>query len=85
MIREAPYPRHFQPSTHISKYDGKTNQDLWLEDYRLTMKAGGSNDDFAVHYLPLLLSSSSRAWLEQLEPSSIRCWGDLRSVFIGHF
>jgi hypothetical protein len=31
------------------------------------------------------LSSSTRAWLEQLEPDSTCCWGDLRTVFIGHF
>jgi hypothetical protein len=29
-------------------YDDDTNQDHWLEDYRLTMKAEGSDDDFAV-------------------------------------
>jgi hypothetical protein len=49
------------------------------------MKARGSDDDFTIQYLPLLLSSSTRAWLEQLEPGSIRCWGDLRAVFIDHF
>jgi hypothetical protein len=48
------------------------------------MKAGGLDDDFADQYLPLLLSSSTRAWLEQLEPGSIGCLGDLRAVFIGH-
>jgi hypothetical protein len=49
------------------------------------MKAGGSDDDFAIQYLPLLLSGSTRAWLEQLEPGSICYRGDLRSIFIGHF
>ena len=49
------------------------------------MKAEGSDDDFTVQYLPLLLSSSTKAWLKQVEPGSIRCWGDLCSVFIGHF
>jgi hypothetical protein len=33
---------------HISKYDGETNLDHWLEDYRLAMKARGSDDDFAI-------------------------------------
>jgi hypothetical protein len=27
----------------------------------------------------------TRAWLEQLEPGSIRCWGDLCSFFVGLF
>jgi hypothetical protein len=41
VIRAAPYPRHFWPLTHISKYDGETNPDHRLEDYRLAMKDGG--------------------------------------------
>ena len=47
-ILVAPYPRRFRPSTHISKYDGETNPDHWLEDYCLTMKDGGSDDDFTI-------------------------------------
>jgi hypothetical protein len=50
-IRVAPYPRHFRPSTHISKYDGETNPYHWLEDYHLAMKAGGSDDNFTIQYL----------------------------------
>jgi hypothetical protein len=49
------------------------------------MRAGGSDDVFAMQYLPLLLSSSKRGWLEQLEPRSIYYWGNLPSTFIGHF
>jgi hypothetical protein len=33
---------------HISKYDGRTYLDHLLEDYRLTMRARGSDDNFAV-------------------------------------
>ena len=47
-IRVAPYPRRFRPSTYISKYDGETNPDHWLEDYCLAMKARGSDDDFTI-------------------------------------
>ena len=64
MIRAAPYTRRFRPLMHISKYNGKTNPDHWLKDYYLAMKAEGSDDDFTIQYLPLLLSSSTRAWLE---------------------
>jgi hypothetical protein len=66
-------------------YDEETNPNNWLEDYRLAMKVRGSDDDFIIPYLPLLLSSSTRTWLEQLEPINICCQGDLCSVFIGHF
>jgi hypothetical protein len=58
---------------HISKYDGETNLDHWLEDYHLGMRARGSDDEFTMQYLPLLLLSSMRDWLEQLKPSSICC------------
>jgi hypothetical protein len=54
----------FWPPTHISKCDGETNLDHRLEDYRLAMKARGSDGNFTIQYLPLLLSSSTRAWLE---------------------
>jgi hypothetical protein len=33
---------------HISKYDGETNPDHWLEDYHLAMRVEGSDDDFIV-------------------------------------
>ena len=36
-----PYPRHFWPPTHISKYDGETNLDHWLKDYHHAMRARG--------------------------------------------
>ena len=49
------------------------------------MKAEGLDNDFAIQYLPLLLSSSTRAWQELFKSGSIRCWGNLRSIFIGHF
>jgi hypothetical protein len=61
VIRAAPYPRHFRPLTYISKYNDETNLDHWLEDYHLAMTAEGSDDNFATQYLPLLLSSSTRA------------------------
>jgi hypothetical protein len=48
VIRPAPYPWRFRPPTQISKYDGETNTDHWLEDYCLAMKAKGSDDDFTI-------------------------------------
>jgi len=49
---------------HISNYDSDTNLDHWLEDYHLAMKAGGSDNDFTIQYLLLLLLNSTRAWLK---------------------
>ena len=39
--------------SHIIEYNGETNPDHWLEDYRLMMRVGGLGDDFMVQYLPL--------------------------------
>jgi hypothetical protein len=70
---------------HISKHDGETNPNHWLEDYCQGMKAEGSNDDF--HYLvPFPASikldqSLARAARARQHP----LLGDYRSVFIGHF
>jgi hypothetical protein len=58
---------------HISTYDSETNPDHWLEEYCLTMRGGGSDDDVTMQYLPLLQLSSTRASREQLEPDSICC------------
>jgi hypothetical protein len=48
VIQPAPYPWRFRPLTQISKYDGETNTNHWLEDYCLAMKAKGSDDDFTI-------------------------------------
>jgi hypothetical protein len=35
-------------------YNGKTNPSNWLEDYRLTCRVGGANDDlFIIQFLPI--------------------------------
>ena len=47
-IQAAPYPRHFRPPMHISKYDGETNPDHGLEFYHLAIKVGWSDEDFTI-------------------------------------
>jgi hypothetical protein len=44
----ASVPRRFLAPGNIIKYDDKTNSNIWLEDYRLTCRAGGSNDDLFI-------------------------------------
>ena len=55
----------------MSKFTGKSKPDTWLEDYRVAVQIGGSNDDVAMKNLPLMLRGSARAWLNQLAPGSI--------------
>jgi hypothetical protein len=41
-------PRRFHASGNVTKYDGKTNPSIWLEDYHLTCRVGRANDDLFI-------------------------------------
>jgi hypothetical protein len=61
------FPRCFRAPNNIVKYDGKTNPSVWLEDYRLTCRVGGADNDlFIIHFLPIYLADTSKAWLDHL-------------------
>jgi hypothetical protein len=63
---------------NVVKYDGKTNPIIWLEDYCLTCKVGGANEElFIVHFLLIYLMDSTRAWLDHLPRNIINSWEDL--------
>ena len=63
-----------------------TDPGLWLEDYRLTSRAGGAPDDlFIIRNLPLYLADSASSWVEHLAPNQIYSWADLQEIFIGNF
>ena len=79
-------PPQYRPPTNVPKYSGETNPGLWLEDYRLSCRAGGAvSDDFVIHNLPLFLADSVRTWLEHLLPNCIQSWADLKQIFVGNF
>ena len=72
-IQRASFPRCFQPPTNITKYTRETNPGIWLEDFRLTYRAGGVDDDyFIIQYLPIYVGEHVRAWLEFLPHNNIR-------------
>ena len=76
---------HFRVPPNIIKYSGDTNPVVWLEDFCLTYRAGGTDDDlFIIQYLPLYLAKSTRAWLEHLPMDSIHSWADFKRIFIGN-
>lgn len=55
-IRSAPFPPRYRPPMNIMKYAGETNPGLWLEDYQLSYRGGGTDsDDFIIRNLPLFL------------------------------
>jgi hypothetical protein len=47
-VCNARFPKRFQAPSNIIKYDDKTNLSIWLEDYCLTCKVGGADDDFFI-------------------------------------
>jgi hypothetical protein len=47
---------------------------------------GGATDDWVIiRQLPLFLSNTARAWLEDLPPQQIDDWDDLMRVFKANF
>jgi hypothetical protein len=76
----------YRPLANIQKYVGETNPGLWLEDYRLAYQADGvDSDGFIICSLPLYLADSARTWLGHLPPNEIRCWANLKEIFVGNF
>jgi hypothetical protein len=80
------FPAWFRQPTNVTKYSGKTNPKLWLDDYHLAYQLGGTDDDcFIICNLPLFLANLARAWLEHLSAHRIHNWADLIKVFVGKF
>jgi hypothetical protein len=53
----------------LTKYNGETKPKLWLANFRLACQLGGATDDrVIIRQLPLFLSDTARAWLEDLPP-----------------
>ncbi|KAI4985303.1 hypothetical protein ZWY2020_017933 [Hordeum vulgare] len=84
-IRSADIPANFRLATGISKFTGESKRETWLDDYRVAVQIGGGDDQVAMKHLPLMLDGSTRAWLNQLAPSSIYSWADLSRIFIRTF
>ena len=85
-IWRAPFPQCFRPPTNITKYTGKINPGIWLEDFWLACRAGGVDDDyFIIQCLLIYVGEHVRAWLEFLPHDSIHNWTDLKRVFVGNF
>jgi hypothetical protein len=81
-----PVLARYRPLANIEKYARETNLGLWLKDYQLACQAGGTDGDaFIIRNLPLYLADSARTWLEHLPPNEIRCWANLKEIFVGNF
>jgi hypothetical protein len=71
-MRDAHFTKHFQALNNIIKYDGKTNPNNWLEDYRLACRVGRVDDDlFIIQFLPIYLADTARGCLDHLLRNTI--------------
>jgi hypothetical protein len=85
-IRMTSFPQRFRQPTTITKYSGKTDPQVWLNDYRLACQLGGSTTNAVIiRNLPLHLADLARTWIEHLPPSQIHSWNDLVRTFVGNF
>jgi hypothetical protein len=47
-VHDTCFPKLFRALNNVVKYDGKTNPSVWLEDYHLTCRVGGVDDDLFI-------------------------------------
>jgi hypothetical protein len=77
-VCDAHFPKSFLALGNVIKYDDKTNSSVWLEEYRLTCREGGMNEDlFIIQFIPMYLVDCARAWLNHLPRNIIASWEDL--------
>jgi hypothetical protein len=81
-MHEIGFLKCFRVLNNVIKYDGKTNPNVWMEDYRLACRACGVDDDlFIIQFLPIYLADMARAWLDHLPRNTIDRWEDIKEIF----
>jgi hypothetical protein len=81
-VHDTRFPKYFQASSNVVKYNDKTNPSIWPKDYHIACKVGGADDDmFIIQLLPIYLANSTRAWLDHLPKNMIDSWEDLKDIF----
>jgi hypothetical protein len=58
------YPKDFKPA--IEKYDGRSDQSIWLKMYSIAARASGGNEDNMAGYFPLVIGKEPLLWLDNL-------------------
>jgi hypothetical protein len=82
-LRSVTYPDNFKPN--IQKYDGRSDPNIWLSTYYVTVKAAGGNFDRIAVYFPLVMGDTPSVWLNNLPASSVTSWADLSQAFTSNF
>jgi hypothetical protein len=55
-LRSVAYPDNFKPN--IQKYDDRSNPNIWLSTYYVTVKAADGNFDRMAAYFPLVMGDA---------------------------
>lgn len=84
-IREEPFPKGFTLARDTPKYNGATKPEDWLTDYITAVGIAGGHKRVAVRYVPLMLLSSARRWLNSLPANNINTWLDFEEAFVRNF
>jgi hypothetical protein len=82
-LRSVAYPDNFKPN--IQKYDGRSDPNIWLSTYYITIKVAGGNFDHMVPYFPLVMGDAPSLCLNNLPTGSITLWADLSQAFTSNF
>jgi hypothetical protein len=75
-IRNEAFPAKFAVPHDMPKYTGAVKPEDWLSDYVTAVDIAGGNKRTAVRYAPLMLTGSTRTWLNSLPALQINSWHD---------
>jgi hypothetical protein len=70
---------------NIQKYDGRSDPNIWLSTYYVTVKAAGGNFDHMAAYFPLVMGDAPSLWINNLRAGSITSWTDLSQAFTSNY
>jgi hypothetical protein len=82
-LRSVAYPNNFK--LNIQKYDSRSDPNIWLSTYYVTVKAADGNFDHLTTYFPLVMGDAPSLWLNNLPTRNIKSWADLSQAFTSNF
>jgi hypothetical protein len=82
-LRSVSYPDNFKPN--IQKYDSRSDPNIWLSTYYVTVKEAGGNFDHMAAYFPLVMGDAPSLWLNNPPAGNITLWADLSQAFTSNF
>jgi hypothetical protein len=80
-LRTIRYPKDFKPA--IEKYDGRSDQSIWLKMYSITARTSRGNKDHMVGYFPLVVGNAPLLWLDNLPGECITSWAPFHNQLPG--